>query len=76
MNSGEDSPDEISEAFTVAPEVVYSPIVLAVKLATKISDPDTAIPNGFVSADTSVPEPTGVPAVVYSPIVLVYVTSN
>jgi hypothetical protein len=34
----------ISEAFTVAPEVVYSPIVLAEDSTTNRFDPDTAMP--------------------------------
>jgi hypothetical protein len=38
---------EISEAFTVAPEVVYSPIVLLFRFETNRSDPDTAIPIGI-----------------------------
>lgn len=35
----------IKEAFTVAPEVVYSPMVLLPLLAAKRSEPDIAIPN-------------------------------
>ena len=37
---------EISEAFTVAPEVVYSPIVPLPEFATNRSDPETAMPSG------------------------------
>jgi len=35
------------EAFTVAPDVVYSPIVSLVEFVTNRSDPDTAMPAGL-----------------------------
>jgi hypothetical protein len=34
----------ISDAFTTAPEVVYSPIVLRSEFTTNRSDPSTAMP--------------------------------
>jgi hypothetical protein len=37
---------EISAAFTVAPAVVYSPIVLLLLFVTNRSEPDTATPDG------------------------------
>ncbi len=37
---------ETSEAFTVAPEVVYSPILPLIPSATKRSDPETTMPVG------------------------------
>ena len=57
----------ISEAFTVAPEVVYSPIVPLTEFETKRFDPDTAMLN--VSFNPVISEAfTVVPEVVYSPI--------
>jgi len=44
---------EISDAFTVAPEVVYSPIVPPASFATKRSDPETTIPTGPCNPVTS-----------------------
>ena len=62
---------EMSEALTVAPEVVYSPIVPAPKFVTKMSDPDTAMPSGSLSPEMS-EALTVAPEVVYSPIVSAY----
>ena len=45
MPAGSFSP-EISAAFTVAPEVVYSPIVPAISFATNRSEPDSAMSLG------------------------------
>ena len=67
---------EIKEAFTVAPDVVYSPIVSLPALVTNRSEPDTAMPTG--------PRPkleineafTVVPEVVYSPIVPTVLATN
>jgi len=44
MPCGESNP-EMSEAFTVAPEVVYSPTVPKFVDVTNKSEPDTAIPT-------------------------------
>ena len=44
MPHGELNP-EISEAFTVSPDVVYSLIVPASPFATNRFDPDTAMPS-------------------------------
>src|SRR5690348_1071882 len=58
---------EISEAFTVAPDVVYSPTVPVPALVTNRSEPDTAMPAG---AFNEISEAfTVAPEVVYSPIV-------
>jgi len=46
MPSGPSNP-EISEEFTVAPEVVYSPIVPMKEFTTNKSVPDTAMPHGL-----------------------------
>ena len=59
---------EISEAFTVAPEVVYSPTVLPPLFATNRSDPETAIPRGALNPEISEAF-TVEPEVVYSPTV-------
>ena len=58
----------MSEALTVAPEVVYSPIVPLPRFVTKMSDPDTAMPMGPSSPEMS-EALTVAPEVVYSPIV-------
>jgi hypothetical protein len=58
----------ISEAFTVVPEVVYSPILPVPLLTTKRFDPDTAMPTGKFNPVMSAAF-TAVPEVVYSPIV-------
>src|SRR5271169_1452132 len=67
-NCGSFNP-EISEAFTVAPEVVYSPIVPAPNSVTNKFEPSTAIspapPRPEISAAFTV-----APEVVYTPIVL------
>ena len=57
-----------SEAFTVAPEVVYSPTVLVLPFTTNRSDPDTARPTGVFNPVTNEAF-TVAPEVVYSPIV-------
>ncbi len=62
---------EIRDAFTVAPEVVYSPTV-PLRVETKRSEPETAMPYGSVSPEAS-EALTVAPAVVYSPIVPVEV---
>src|SRR5580700_3588975 len=67
MPAGPSSP-EISAAFTVAPAVVYSPIVSPPMLMTNRSEPDTATPNGLSSPEISAAF-TVAPEVVYSPIV-------
>ena len=61
-----------SEAFTIVPDVVYSPIVPVLEFVTNRSDPDTAIPAGLFNPETRegfdeiiVP---GVAPNVYSPI--------
>ena len=60
----------ISEEFTVAPEVVYSPIVPAYQFVTNKSDPDTTMLTGSFKPDPEISEAfTVVPEVVYSPIV-------
>ena len=51
-----------------APDVVYSPIVPALQLATNRSDPDTAMPVGEFNPETREAFTTA-PDVVYSPIV-------
>jgi hypothetical protein len=66
MPSGTPNP-EISAAFTVAPAVVYSPIV-PVSFVTKRSEPDTAMSMGELNPEIS-DAFTVAPAVVYSPIV-------
>ena len=58
---------EISEAFTVAPEVVYSPIV-PLSFVTNRFPPDTAMPSGYAKPEISEAF-TVAPEVVYSPIV-------
>ena len=58
----------ISAAFTGVPEVVYSPIVPVVALATNRSEPDTAMPVGTFSPEISAAFNV-VPAVVYAPTV-------
>jgi len=55
----------IREAFTVSPEVVYSPIVPVSLFKTNKFDPDTAIPNGVFNHVITL---TVAPEVVYSPI--------
>ena len=57
-----------SEALTVAPEVVYSPIVPVHVFATNMSPPDTATRSGSINPVTS-EALTVAPEVVYSPIV-------
>jgi hypothetical protein len=70
MPSGLSNPDpEISAGFTVAPEVVYSPIVLLVLFVTKRSAPETATPYGPFNPVTR-DGFTAAPEVVYSPIAL------
>ena len=73
MPSGLPNP-ETRAAFTVAPDVVYSPIV-PFWLVTNRSDPDTAMPHG-----TSNPEIraafTVAPDAVYSPIVPLKFATN
>src|SRR5207302_2558988 len=64
---------ETRAAFTVAPEVVYSPIVPLAdpkvpKLVTNKFPPDTAMPLGKFNPETSAGL-TVAPEVVYSPIV-------
>jgi hypothetical protein len=68
---------EISEAFTVAPEMVYSPIVPPLEFVTNRFDPETAMPVGLSSPEISEAF-TVAPEVVYSPIVplLVFVTNR
>jgi hypothetical protein len=61
--------DEISPAFTVAPEVVYSPTVLATLFVTNKSDPETATPAGASNPKETREAFTVDPDVVYSPIV-------
>ncbi len=56
------------EAFTVAPDVVYSPILLLPSFATNRSDPDTAIEFGSLSPVIR-DALTVAPDKVYSPIV-------
>jgi hypothetical protein len=58
---------EIKEAFTVAPEVVYSPIVPKPSLTTNRSEPDTAMPTGPPLKPKINEAFTVVPEVVYSP---------
>jgi len=69
MSAGPFNP-ETSAAFTVAPDVVYSPIVLALLFATKTSDPDTATPTAPFDPEIS-DEFTIAPEVVHSPTMLV-----
>jgi len=65
----------ISDAFTEAPEVVYSPIVLPLKFATNRSEPSTAMPS--VPFDSVTSEAFTVASeVVYSPIPLTSVTNR
>ena len=52
ISTGPSNP-EISEAFTVAPEVVYSPIVPVPLFATNRSDPETTIPCGKLNPEIS-----------------------
>src|SRR5271157_5766997 len=59
---------EISEGFTVAPEVVYWPIVPLKSSVTNRFDPDTAMPSGRPNPEISEGF-TVAPEVVYSPIV-------
>ena len=59
---------ETREAFTVAPDVVYSPIVPLPKFVTNRFDPDTAMPIGQFNPETREAF-TVAPDVVYSPIV-------
>jgi hypothetical protein len=68
MASGPDNP-EISAAFTVAPEVMYSPIVPALAFVTNRSEPDTAMPSGNNNPEISAAF-TVAPEVVYLPTVL------
>ena len=62
----------ISAGFTVAPEVVYSPILpvslVRFKLVTNKFPPETAMPCGRLSPEISAGS-TVAPEVVYSPIV-------
>ena len=58
----------MSEAFTVAPEVVYSPIVPSPKFVTKRFDPDMAMSPGRFNPEMSEAF-TVAPEVVYSPTV-------
>jgi hypothetical protein len=75
MPSGEINP-EIKTGFTVAPEVVYSPIQpvpiggqgVEQLFTTNRSEPETAIPNGELNPEIKAGF-TGAPEVVYSPIV-------
>jgi hypothetical protein len=67
MATGPLSP-EMSEALTVAPDVVYSPIVSVPTFVTKMSEPDTARPPGSLSPEMS-GALTVAPEVVYSPTV-------
>jgi hypothetical protein len=65
---------EMRAGFTVAPAVVYSPILLLKWFATNRSDPETAIPSGPINFEMRAGF-TVAPAVVYSPIVpLLFVT--
>jgi hypothetical protein len=58
----------ISEAFTVAPEVVYSPIVPMLLFVTKRFDPDTAMLWLSPKARPVISDAfTVAPEVVYSP---------
>lgn len=61
-----------SEAFTVAPEVVYSPIVFEPKFATNRSEPSIAMPSGALNPSANVISEafTVAPPVVNSLIVL------
>ena len=68
MPPGVSSP-ETSEAFTVRPEVVYSPIVSPYGSVTKRSVPAIAMPVGKIDTETR-EALTVAPEVVYSPIVL------
>ena len=65
--AGRLSPD-ISAAFTVSPEVVYSPIVPVLRLVTNKFPPDTAMPVGVFNPEISAAF-TVAPVVAYSPIV-------
>ena len=67
MPAGSFNP-EISAAFTVAPAVVYSPIVPAPAFVTNRSEPTTAMPKGTFNPEIRAAF-TVAPAVVYSPIV-------
>ena len=58
----------ISEAFTVAPEVVYSPIVREPAFTTNTSEPDTAMATGLSNPVISEAF-TVAPEVVYAPTV-------
>ena len=58
----------MNEAFTVAPEVVYSPTVPVSLFATNRSEPDTAMPVGSLSPVMNEAF-TVAPEVVYSPTV-------
>ena len=70
MPTGPPCSPEISAAFTVAPEVVYAPIVASVSLATNRSEPETAMPTGPISPEGPISAAfTVAPAVVYAPIV-------
>jgi hypothetical protein len=68
MAPGPASP-ETSAAFTVAPEVVYSPIVPLPRFVTNRFPPDTARPNGPFNPEEIKALLTVAPEVVYSPIV-------
>ena len=52
ISDGSNRP-EISEAFTVAPEVVYSPTVPVPRVARNKFDPETAMPCGSSSPEIS-----------------------
>jgi hypothetical protein len=67
MPSGVFNP-ETREAFTTAPDVVYSPIVPAPAFVTNRFDPDAAMPIGELNPETREAFTTA-PDVVYSPIV-------
>src|SRR5579863_10081681 len=60
---------ETREAFTVAPDVVYSPIVPALILVTNRSDPDRARSSGVPLNPEIMEAFTVAPDVVYWPIV-------
>src|SRR5580704_10845841 len=60
----------ISEAFTVAPEVVYSPTVPLEAFATNRFPPDTAMPSGKLNPETSEAFTVAPVVASYSPIVL------
>ena len=65
----------MSEAFTVAPEVVYSPIVPVPLFVTNRFEPDAAIPYGLLNPATSEAF-TVAPEVEYSLIVSVTVSAT